>query len=277
MMAGASAEEVSWRDGRRLGARLARASAEPAAGPTDGPRPRRPVVRPGGGYVITGGCGGLGLVVARWLSDRGAGRVVLNGRSGPSAQAQAVLDELRGAGTSVRIVPGDIAEPGVAERLVAAAGEGGAPLRGIVQAAGVFADALVGDITPGDLSRVWAPKVAGACRLHEALRNHAPVESPGGAELDWFVLFSSAAALIGSPGQAAYATANAWLDAFAAWRRAQGGPALAINWGVWSEAGRAGDIALPGIDPISPDEGVEARSEERRVGKECRSRWSPYH
>jgi phthiocerol/phenolphthiocerol synthesis type-I polyketide synthase D len=184
--------------------------------------------------------------------------VVLNGRSGPSAQARTVLDELRGAGTSVRVVPGDIAEPGVAERLVAAAREDGTPLRGIVHAAGVFADALVGDVTPGDLSRVWAPKVAGARRLHEALENHGALESAGGAELDWFVLFSSAAALLGSPGQAAYATANAWLDAFAAWRRAQGGPALAINWGVWSEAGRAGDIALPGIDPISPDEGVEA-------------------
>src|SRR5260370_32018382 len=127
MMAGASAEEVSWRDGRRLGARLARASAEPAAGPTDGPRPRRPVVRPGGGYVITGGCGGLGLVVARWLSDRGAGRVVLNGRSGPSAQARTVLDELRGAGTSMRVVPGDIAEPRAAVPLGAAPGADGPP------------------------------------------------------------------------------------------------------------------------------------------------------
>src|SRR5260370_11511912 len=139
MMAGASAEEVSWRDGRRLGARLARASAEPAAGPTDGPRPRRPVVRPGGGYVITGGCGGLGLVVARWLSDRGAGRVVLNGRSGPSAQVRTVLDQLRGTGTSVPVVPGDIAEPRVAERLVAAAREDGTPRPGAVHPARAFA------------------------------------------------------------------------------------------------------------------------------------------
>jgi phthiocerol/phenolphthiocerol synthesis type-I polyketide synthase D len=96
---------------------------------------------------------------------------------------------------------------------------------------------------------VWLPKAHGAWRLHEAAE---------GIGLDWFVLFSSAAALLGSPGQLAYATANAWLDAFALWRRARGMPATAIGWGAWSGAGRAGGLAIRGTDPITPGEGVEA-------------------
>jgi len=242
LMAGAPDDEVAWRDGGRLVARLARASRP-------GATTRRAVVRPDGGYIVTGGCGGLGLVVARWLAERGASRIVLNGRSGAPPEARITLDQMRAAGARVRVVRGDIAQPGVAARLVAAARTGGTPLCGIVHAAGVFADALVDGITPAGLSRVWAPKVAGAWRLHEATEH---------ADLDWFVLFSSAAALLGSPGQAVYASANAGLDALAAWRRARGLPATAINWGVWSGAGRAGDVAISGIDPISPEEGIEA-------------------
>jgi phthiocerol/phenolphthiocerol synthesis type-I polyketide synthase D len=138
---------------------------------------------------------------------------------------------------------------GVAERLVIAVTQGGVPLRGIVHAAGVFADALASDLTAADLARVWAPKARGALRLHEAT---------AGADLDWLVLFSSAAALLGSPGQAGYATANAWLDAFAAWRRARGLPATAIGWGTWSGAGQAAGVAIAGISPVTPEEGIEA-------------------
>ncbi|HEV2243910.1 MAG TPA: SDR family NAD(P)-dependent oxidoreductase [Streptosporangiaceae bacterium] len=246
LMADAPDDEVAWRDGRRLVARLARASAPRGR---SGRTTRRPVVRPDGGYIVTGGCGGLGLVVARWLAERGASRIVLNSRSGAPPEARIALDQMRAAGARVRVVRGDVTQPGVAARLVAAARTGGTPLCGIVHAAGMFADALVDGITPADLSRVWAPKVEGAWRLHEAAEH---------ADLDWFVLFSSAAALLGSPGQAAYASANAGLDALAAWRRARGLPATAINWGVWSGAGRAGDVAISGIDPISPEEGVEA-------------------
>jgi len=208
------------------------------------------VVRPGGGYLITGGYGGLGLLAARWLAGHGAGRIVLNGRSGPAGRAG--LDELAATGTEVLVVTGDIARPGVAERLAAAVRAGGTPLCGIVHAAGVFADAMVGDVTPEDLGRVWAPKAVGAWRLHEATAGAA------GADLDWFVLFSSAAALLGSPGQAAYATANAWLDAFAGWRRARGLPAVAAGWGVWADAAAAAGVTLTGIGPIGPGEGVAA-------------------
>jgi 3-oxoacyl-(acyl-carrier-protein) synthase len=262
LIADAGDDEVAWRDGSRLAARIAAPAgkqdgsrpARPGAGaPGDdagaGPFPRQPVVRPGGGYIITGGYGSLGLVVARWLAERGAGRIVLAGRSGPPEDARGLLSELAGTATDVRMLRGDVAEPGVAEQLVAAAVDGGIPLRGIVHAAGVFADALAGDVTAGDLFRVWLPKAHGAWRLHEAAE---------GIGLDWFVLFSSAAALLGSPGQLAYATANAWLDAFALWRRARGLPATAIGWGAWSGAGRAGGLAIRGMDPITRGEGVEA-------------------
>jgi phthiocerol/phenolphthiocerol synthesis type-I polyketide synthase D len=96
---------------------------------------------------------------------------------------------------------------------------------------------------------VWMPKAAGAMRLHEATA-HLP--------LDWWVGFSSAASLLGSPGQAAYASASAWLDALVAWRSATGLTATTINWGPWSEVGVAQSLVGSVLDPITPAEGIEA-------------------
>ncbi|MEV5570411.1 SDR family NAD(P)-dependent oxidoreductase [Spirillospora sp. NPDC052269] len=229
----------------------AHAGADTAAGP-DGRavgRRRRRVVRRGGAYVITGGYGGIGLVTARMLAERGAARIVLSGRSGPSADAEKAIARMREDGVDVGVVLGDIAEPGVAERLVEAAREGGATLRGVVHGAGAIDDRMVTDLGPDDLHRVWAAKVEGARALSEATWD---------ADLDWFVLHSSAAALLGSPGQAAYAAANAALDALATHRRAHGRAATTINWGTWSRVGGAADLAVAVIEPITPDEGVEA-------------------
>ena len=247
LAADAPDDEVAWRDGQRLVARLARAAEGPVR---SGRRSRRPVVRPGGSYVVSGGYGGLGLVVARWLADRGAGRLVLAGRSGVPPDSRAAVDELRARGTEVRVLRADVATPHDAERLVAAAREGGASLCGVVHAAGVFDDAVITEVTPDALARVWAPKASGASALHDAIEQ-------AGAEPDWVVLFSSAAAVLGSPGQAAYAASNAWLDGFAAWRSAQGRPTFAVGWGVWAQAGRAGDVAIPGVVPLTPDEAIE--------------------
>ncbi|GAA3130730.1 hypothetical protein GCM10010466_21710 [Planomonospora alba] len=238
-------DEVAWRDGVRRAARLA---ALPLGGfPLPGTG--APVVRRGGSYLITGGYGGLGLVVARWLAERGAGRIVLGGRSGPSPEGDEVIEELRDLGADVRVVTGDLAEPGTARRLVETAVAGGLRLRGVVHAAGVLDDRLVTDVGAGDLHRVWSAKVHGGLALHEATRD---------GDLDWWVAFSSAAALLGSPGQAAYAAANAWLDALCELRRAEGLPGTAIDWGTWAEVGGAGRAALPAVAPITPGEGVEA-------------------
>jgi acyl transferase domain-containing protein/thioesterase domain-containing protein/NAD(P)-dependent dehydrogenase (short-subunit alcohol dehydrogenase family)/acyl carrier protein len=233
-------DEVAWRDGRRLVARFTR--AEPAAPAPD--------VRPGGAYLITGGYGGLGLVVARWLAGCGAHRLVLAGRSGPSAEGLAAIGELRSLGTEVVVVRGDVACGDDASAMVAAATAEGVALRGVVHAAGVFGDALVPDVTREALSRVWRPKVRGARALHEAIEQ-------AGVKPDWMVLFSSAAALLGSPGQVVYATANAWLDGFAAWRSAWSQPTYSIGWGVWGQTGQAAEIAIPGIEPLQPDEAIE--------------------
>ena len=206
------------------------------------------VVRADGSYIITGGLGGLGTVVTRWLVERGAGRIVLNGRSEPSEAQRKDLDAL-GDGTEVVFVVGDIANPGVAERLVSAAEETGRPLRGLVHGAGVTGDGLVTALTREGMQRVWAAKVAGALQLNAATATR---------ELDWWVGFSSMATLLGLPGQLAYTTGNAWLDALMTWRRASGLPATAINWGQWSDVGMSRALTYSVLDPITPDEGIEA-------------------
>ena len=204
------------------------------------------VVRPDGSYIITGGLGGLGTVVTRWLVEQGAGRIVLNGRSEPSDEQR---EYLAGLGPEVVFVAGDIATAGVAERLVAAAEETGKPLRGLVHGAGVTGDGLVSALTREGLERVWTPKVAGALRLNAATADK---------EMDWWVGFSSMATMLGLPGQLAYATGNAWLDALMTWRRASGRPATAINWGQWSAVGMSSKLTYSVLDPITPDEGIEA-------------------
>jgi len=186
------------------------------------------------------------MVVARWLVDAGAGRVVLNGRSQPPDEH--LLAELADK-AEIAVVTGDIAVPGVAERLVACATETGRELRGIVHGAAVLEDSLLATMSRDGLERVWTPKAVGSVQLHQATL---------GRSLDWWVAFSSVASLLGSPGQAAYACASAWLDALAAWRSATGLPAIAINWGQWSEVGVARSLASSILDPISPAEGLEA-------------------
>lgn len=235
-----SDDVIAWRSGRRYAERLSRAVL-PA--PAD-----HPVVRGGAAYIVTGGLGGLGLVVARWLVDSGAGRVVLNSRSDPSDEQRKILAELQGR-AHIAVVAGDIAAPGVAERLVAAAEETALELRGVVHGAAVIDDNLLVAMSRESLERVWAPKAAGALRMHEATLTRA---------LDWWVGFSSVASLLGSPGQAAYACASAWLDALMAWRSAAGLPATAINWGPWSEVGVAQALTGSVLDPITPAEGIEA-------------------
>ncbi|MGH3633511.1 MAG: type I polyketide synthase, partial [Mycobacterium sp.] len=235
-----SDDVIAWRGQRRFVERLTRARLD--AGKRD------PVVRPDGSYIVTGGLGGLGLVVARWLIDRGARRVVLNGRSHPSDDQLNVIAELQSR-CEIVIVRGDIATPEVAERLVSAAEDTNLQLRGILHLAAVIDDSLLVAMNRESLERVWAPKAGGALRLHEATAGRA---------LDWWLGFSSTASLLGSPGQTAYACANAWLDSLVSWRNAMGLPAAAIHWGPWSEVGVAASLTNSAVDAITPAEGIEA-------------------
>jgi polyketide synthase 5 len=211
------------------------------------------VLRPDGAYVITGGLGGLGLFLAEQMADGGAGRIILNGRSAPSADAQDVIDRIRRGGTEVEVSRGDIAAPETARRLLEAATATGLVLRGVLHAAALVEDATLGNITDELIDRDWAPKVRGAWNLHEALQN-----AGADGQLDWFCSFSSAAAMVGSPGQGAYAAANSWVDSFTRWRQAQGLPASAIAWGAWAEIGKGQAMAEDETMAIAPEDGAFA-------------------
>ena len=210
-----------------------------------------PVFRDDAAYIITGGLGGLGLFLAEKMAAAGAGRIVLSSRSAPSQKVLETIELVRATGSDVAVECGDIAQAETAKRLVAAATATGLPLRGVLHAAAVVEDATLPNITGELIERDWAPKVHGAWHLHHALR-----ELEADQPLDWFCSFSSAAALLGSPGQGAYAAANSWLDAFTHWRRAQGLPATAVAWGAWADIGRGAGLAESGdTTMISPDEG----------------------
>jgi polyketide synthase 3/4 len=207
------------------------------------------VFRGDGSYIITGGLGGLGLFLADEMANAGCGRIVLTSRSEPNAVAQRIIDRIRAQGTDIVVECGDIAEAATADRLVAAATATGLPLRGVLHAAAVVDDATLTNITEELIDRDWAPKVYGAWNLHRAT---------AAQPLDWFCSFSSAAALVGSPGQGAYAAANSWLDGFTHWRRAQGLPATAVAWGAWADIGRAAALAEGADAAIRPAEGAYA-------------------
>jgi polyketide synthase 5 len=214
------------------------------------PPEQAPVFRGDGAYIITGGLSGLGLFLTEKMAAAGAGRIVLTSRSQPTLKALETIECIRTIGADVVVQCGDIAEASTAQRLVAAATATGLPLRGVLHAAAVVEDATLTNITDDLIDRDWAPKVYGAWNLHTATATQP---------LDWFCSFSSAAALLGSPGQGAYAAANSWLDSFTHWRRAQGLPASAIAWGAWAEIGRGAVLAERGeTTMITPDDGAYA-------------------
>ena len=231
-------DQLAYRLGVRYAARLVR---DPEA------VPEVPVgaCRADATYLVTGGLGGLGLLVASKLTELGARRLVLIGRSAiparetwsalPAgsrwARIAAEVERLEGLGVVVRLEALDVAdEPGLRGLLARLDREGWPAVRGVVHAAGTVRYASILDSTEEDLNTVARAKVAGAWRLHMVLEK---------APLDFFVLFSSASAVLASPMVAAYAGANAFLDALAHHRRARGLPALSIDWGLWGGVGMA--------------------------------------
>jgi polyketide synthase 5 len=193
------------------------------------------------------------LFLTEKMAAAGCGRIVLTSRSQPTLKMLETIELIRAIGADVVVECGDIADPSTVQRLVANATATGLPLRGVLHAAALVEDATLTNITDELIERDWAPKVYGAWNLHWALQ-----EATAHHPLDWFCSFSSAAALVGSPGQGAYAAANSWLDAFTRWRRAQGLPATAIAWGAWAQIGRATAVAESAGVAITPDEGAYA-------------------
>jgi acyl carrier protein len=203
-------------------------------------------------YLITGGWGGLGLLFAHALVDRGARHLILIGRKAPGAAASEAIQQMRSRGVNVKVVSCDVADRGAVESALAAI-PASQPLKGILHAAGVIEDHSLLEQNPESISTVLQPKWRGAWNLHTLTRDQ---------KLDFFVLFSSAAALLGSPGQANYAAANASLDALAEYRRSLGLPALSVQWGPWDGAGMAAklknDPESTGLGRIDPDAGIKA-------------------
>jgi len=207
-------------------------------------------IDPKGTYLITGGLGGLGLEVAKWLVSCGARHLVLSGRSGAKTPAaQKTLAALATAGANVRVEQADIAQMADVERLITTC-EAYAPLRGIVHAAGVLDDGILLQQNRIRLASVMAPKVAGSWNLHRATQK---------VPLDFFIFFSSMASLFGMPGQGNYAAANAFMDGLAAYRRVCGLPAFSINWAGWADVGMAAEAVRTSrfMEGIVPEEGVQ--------------------
>jgi len=206
-------------------------------------------------YLVTGGLGGLGLETARWMAAEGAGNIVVLGRHPPDSKTKAVLDELTLGGTRIAIEECDVSDELKLAASLDRISSSMPPLRGVVHAAGVLDDGVLEQQTWPRFAAVMAPKVLGAWNLHRLTLS---------AELDFFVMFSSAATFVGSPGQGNYAAANAFMDGLAHYRKAKGLPALSIDWGAWAEAGMAARLskkdadrwAARGLRPIQSDEGM---------------------
>jgi acyl transferase domain-containing protein/acyl carrier protein len=243
----APGERVGFRDGCRYVARLERLEAAEA------PDPLR--LRPDRAYLVTGGLGGLGRRLAQWLVDRGARHLVLVGRHASAEAAAELVARLEAAGARVVVERADVTDGDELAALLDRIPRMLAPLGGIVHAAAVLDDGVIDRQDATRFAAVLGPKVAGAWNLHAMTR---------GLGLDCFVMFSSAAAILGTPGQATYASGNAFLDALAHHRRAAGLPALVIDWGRWGEVGLAADgerarhMGALGFEAMTPGAALEA-------------------
>ena len=183
-------------------------------------------------YLVTGGLGGIGCAVAEWLADRGAGAIVLNGRRDPDPEVEAVIEGLRDRGIQVEVELADVTDEAAIDAMLDRIGRDLPPLGGVIHSVGVLADAALTNQTWASFDRVLRPKIAGAWHLHRATRD---------LDLDMFILFSSRVGVMGNPGQANHAAANAFLDQLAGHRRALGLAGQSIAWGAWSEIGEAAE------------------------------------
>lgn len=206
-------------------------------------------------YLITGGLGALGLLVARWMVERGARHLLLVGRSAVKPAVSSQLEQLEESGAKVVVAQIDVSDYQQVAHLFDSLMPSSPPLRGIIHTAGVLDDRLLKRQNWESFRQVMAPKVQGAWNLH-TLTQKLP--------LDFFVLFSSCTSMLGAVGQANYVAANAFLDSLAFYRRAQGLLSTTINWGGWSEVGMAARnpqvierLNRVGMKTIAPDQGLQ--------------------
>ena len=236
LLNGDKEDEVWWgADGRRV-SRLV--SKQMAAEPVD--------VAADGCYLVTGGLGGLGLLVGEWLVEQGARHVALLGRSRASTAAQEVITRLEGSGAQVDVYQADVTDR---EEMTQVLGQIERPLRGVIHAAGALDDGILIQQSWERFETVLGAKVVGSWLLHELTAEMS---------LDFFVLFSSTVGTFGNAGQGNHATANGVLPALAAYRRGLGLPALCIDWGAWADVGAAAarQMTVHGATLIEPQAGL---------------------
>jgi acyl transferase domain-containing protein/NAD(P)-dependent dehydrogenase (short-subunit alcohol dehydrogenase family)/acyl carrier protein len=191
-------------------------------------------IRADGSYLVTGAAGALGQAVAEWLVGRGARSLCLAGRREASAELQAKIANWERQGVSATFIVADMGDgPSVRELVKRASSR--KPLRGVFHAAGALRDGLLRQAEVSAFTSIFDAKIGGAWELHDATKNQS---------LDCFVLFSSIASLLGSPGQANYAAGNAFMDALAMERQAAGLPGLSIQWGPWDGIGMTARLGV---------------------------------
>ncbi len=208
-------------------------------------------------YLVTGGMGGIGCEVARWLADNGATTIVLNGRRDPDPSALDIISDLRSTGIDVRQEVADVTDFRAVDDMLSRIDESLPPLGGIIHSVGVLSDGVIENQTWERFEQVMWPKVLGAWQLHKATLDK---------DLDIFVMFSSVTGVVGNAGQSNHAAANAFLDQLAAHRRVLGFPAQSIAWGAWSGIGEAEEqrerierqLASTGAGWITPSQGLKA-------------------
>ncbi|WP_055546218.1 type I polyketide synthase [Streptomyces kanamyceticus] len=247
-------QQLALREGEALVPRLARARTEAhptetaATHPAETDPAHQPEADPAAGtWLVTGGTGTLGGLIARHLvTEHGVRHLVLASRRGSAADGAAELAaELTSAGAAVDVVACDAADRAALAALLDTV-PADRPLTGVVHAAGVLDDGLVGSLCAEQCERVLRPKSDAALNLHQLTLEH---------DLSAFVLFSSAAGTLGNAGQAGFGAANVFLDALAQHRRARGLPGVSLAWGPWRTGGSTGGSG-DGILPFTPDEGL---------------------
>ena len=210
-------------------------------------------------YLITGGLGALGLHTAAYLAQLGAGDIVLTSRRPPDPVAQQAIDELTERyHCRIHIFAADVGDEGQVRELLARMRAELPPLGGVAHLAGVIDDALLPQQTLERFRATLAPKSFGAWHLHRLTKDE---------ELAFFIVYSSGTSVLGAPGQANYATANAMLDGLVSYRKAQGLPATGINWGPWADGGMAdseaarANLGARGLIPLDPGAALNALGE----------------
>lgn len=248
---------ILYKEGVRYSRRLRRLEL-PAL---EGTRSEQVPLKQRGAYLITGGAGGLGLIFAKFLARECKARLTLTGRSALCADIQTKLDALRAAGAEVCYIAADISRAEDVGRVLRESKDRFGEIDGIVHSAGVLRDSYLRKKTRDEMQAVFAPKIFGTTHLDELTRAE---------DLDFFVTFSSLAAVGGNAGQCDYAFANHFMDSFAARREAlrhagqRSGKTISLNWSLWADGGMKLDAQTEqffwknlGIRPLRKEVGLE--------------------